>query len=539
MFRCSVKYLPSILPKLLQRTSLNNNILIKRKEHQIPQHLKNVIQEANPNLAHMIQYYYHAAAQKMESSLIKELEEKYPKLNENLRKARVTAILNLIGIVTACLEVTFPIIKSDGTYEIISGYRAHHLKHRLPVKGGIRFAMDVNQDEVKGLAYLMTFKCACVNVPFGGSKGGVCIDPKKYSLNELQTITRRYCMELLKRNMIGPGIDVPAPDVNTSEREMSWISDQYLKTYGHNDINALAIVTGKPVHIGGINGRTSATGRGVWKAGDVFINDQDWMDLIKLKTGWKDKTVIVQGFGNVGSWASKFVVEAGAKLIGIHEFDVSLYNPEGIDPDDLIAYKNDKKTLKGYPKAQEKPGGLLHEKCDVLMPCATQKVLTAENADKVQAKIILEGANGPVTPAADVILRKKNILMIPDMYCNAGGVTVSYFEFLKNINHVSYGKLTIKRDNSMIHEIFNSINESMGGEKIKIIPNEALQNIRDCTSEARIVDYGLQTVMESSGRGIKETANEFALCNDLRTAAYIYSIRKIFRALESSGISQQ
>lgn len=203
-------------------------------------------------------------------------------------------------------------------------------------------------DEVKGLAYLMTFKCACVNVPFGGSKGGVCIDPKKYTSSELQTITRRYCMELLKKNMIGPGIDVPAPDVNTGEREMSWICDQYLKTYGretckyflntksnfigHNDINALAIVTGKPVHIGGINGRASATGRGIWKAGDVFINDQDWMNLIGLKTGWQDKTVIVQGFGNVGSWASKFVVEAGAKLIGIHEYDVSLYNPEGIDP---------------------------------------------------------------------------------------------------------------------------------------------------------------------------------------------------------------
>lgn len=192
--------------------------------------------------------------------------------------------------------------------------------------------MDVDADEVKGLAYLMTFKCACVNVPFGGSKGGVCIDPKKYGTRELQTITRRFTMELLKKNMIGPGIDVPAPDVNTGEREMSWLCDQYMKTFGHNDINSLAITTGKPVHFGGINGRRAATGRGVWKCGDIFINDKDWMDYVKLKPGWQDKTVICQGFGNVGSFACKYVVGAGAKLIGVEEFDCSLVNQDGIDP---------------------------------------------------------------------------------------------------------------------------------------------------------------------------------------------------------------
>ncbi|XP_059217567.1 glutamate dehydrogenase, mitochondrial [Stomoxys calcitrans] len=520
----------SILPCLFQA---------KRHKHEIPKHLQSIATEKDPNFAHMVAYYYHAAAKLMESSLIAELAKKYPKLEAGDVEARVSGILRFMGYVTTCIEVNFPLMNSKSEIEIITGYRAHHMRQRLPVKGGIRFGMDVEEDEVKGLAYLMTFKCSCVNVPFGGAKGGIRIDPKKYTDRELQIITRRYTMELLRRNMIGPGIDVPAPDMNTGEREMNWICDQYLKTFGHNDINALAIVTGKPIHVGGINGRTSATGRGVWKAGDVFMQDKDWMDFVKLSTGWQGKTVIVQGFGNVGSYAAKFVVEAGAKLIGVEERDISLVNPEGIDPNDLMTYVAAKRSVKGYPKASEKQGSLLGEKCDILMPCATQKVLNAENADKVQAKIILEGANGPITPSADEILRKKGILMIPDMYCNAGGVTVSYFEFLKNINHVSYGKMTTKRDNHVVREIFNSINESLGGKGPTVTPNEHLERLRSSTSEADIVDFGLQTVMETAGQGIKETANEFALCNDLRTAAYIFSIRKIFRALESSGITQQ
>uniref|UniRef100_A0A1B0G2L1 glutamate dehydrogenase [NAD(P)(+)] n=1 Tax=Glossina morsitans morsitans TaxID=37546 RepID=A0A1B0G2L1_GLOMM len=412
--------------KFLQKfMPITQQLELKRHQHEIPKHLEKMPEEATPEFSHMVQYYYHAAARLMEPSLVKELEKKYPRADNKWREGRVAAILKFIGVVSCCIEVTFPLHKSDGTYELITGYRAHHCRHRLPVKGGIRYAMDVDQDEVKGLAYLMTFKCACVNAPFGGAKGGVRIDVKKYEDKDLKTITRRYTMELLKKNMLGPGIDVPAPDVNTGQREMAWVVDQYLKTYGHDDINALAITTGKPIHFGGVNGRTSATGRGM--------------------------------------------------------------------------------------------------------------VLTKENADKVQAKILLEGANGPVTPAADQILRKKKVLMIPDMYCNAGGATVSYFEFLKNINHVSYGKMSVKRESSMIHEIIESISQSV---KQKIEPTKKLENLRDCHSEAAIIDYGLQTVMETAGQGIKETSNEYSLCNDLRTAANIFAIQKIFNALESSGISQ-
>ncbi|EDV94364.1 glutamate dehydrogenase, mitochondrial [Drosophila grimshawi] len=516
--------------------------LQKRNEHKIPEKLQKVATDKDPELSAMVMYYYHKAAQIMEKELVKEMDQ-YPHLKPEEKQARVSAILNLIGNVNTTLEVNFPIARNDGTYEIITGYRAHHVRNRLPLKGGIRFAMDVDEAEVKALAAIMTFKCACVNLPYGGSKGGIRIDPKKYSVMELQTITRRYTMELLKRNMIGPGIDVPAPDVNTSPREMSWLLDQYTKTFGYKDINAAAIVTGKPVHIGGINGRFQATGRGVWKTGDLFLQDKEWMDLIGFKTGWKDKRVIVQGFGNVGSFAAKFVHEAGAKVIGIQEFDFSLTNQDGIDINDVIAFKAEKKTIKGYSKGKETKESLLTADCDILMPCATQKVITSDNAKDIKAKLILEGANGPTTPAAEKILLEKGVLMVPDIYCNAGGVTVSYFEYLKNINHVSYGKMNSKITSQLIHGVINSINESLNrcdeGEYPEIIPNERLQQIRDCTREADIVDAALQTVMESSGIGIKSTANKFELCNDLRTAAYIHSIFKIFRALESSGISQQ
>ncbi|XP_001999179.3 glutamate dehydrogenase, mitochondrial [Drosophila mojavensis] len=513
----------------------------QRHEHQMPENLKSVITDKDPEFSNMVSYYYHKSAQIMEKSLVKEMD-KYLDFKPEEKQARVSAILNLIGSVCTTLEVNFPVIRKDGTYEIVTGYRAHHVRNRLPLKGGIRFAMDVDEHEVKALAAIMTFKCACVNLPFGGSKGGIRIDPKKYTTRELQTITRRYTMELLKRNMIGPGIDVPAPDVNTSPREMSWILDQYIKTFGHKDINATAIVTGKPVHIGGINGRFAATGRGVWKTGDVFLQDKKWMDLIGLNTGWEDKKVIVQGFGNVGSFAAKFVHDAGAKVIGIQEFNFSLTNNDGIDINDLMQYLADKKTLKGYPKAKESTENLLTAECDILMPCATQKVITSENAKDIKAKLILEGANGPTTPAGEKILLDKKVLIVPDLYCNAGGVTVSYFEYLKNINHVTYGKMTSKRSSQLIHEVINSINESLNCqiEEIPLVkPNKSLQAIRDCTTEANIVDAALQTVMEASGTGVKATANQFELCNDLRTAAYIWSIFKIFRALESSGISQQ
>lgn len=509
-----------------------------RFAHVIPKHLQEAAASKDPEFSSMVQYYFHKAAQQMEPDMLKYLD-KHPHMTPADKANRVKVILNIMGNAACCLEVNFPIKRSDGSYEIITGYRSHHTYHRLPLKGGIRYAMDVDLDEVKALSYLMTFKTACVNVPFGGAKGGVRIDPQKYTAEDLKRITRRYTTELLKRHMIGPGIDVPAPDYGTSAREMSWLADQYQKTFGYTDINASAIVTGKPIHNGGIRGREAATGNGLWKATEMFLNDKDWMKMINLKTGWKDKTAIVQGFGNVGSHTARLVHETGCKIIGIQELAVSLYEPNGIDIPALMEYSIKNKTIKGFPKAKETKNNLLYEKCDILFPCATQKVLTSENAGKVQAKIIGEGANGPTTPAADLILQKKNCLVIPDLFANAGGVTVSYFEYLKNINHVSYGKLSSRRGQRTIDELLSSIQKSMqdSGNCVKIEANEALQELRDCNTEADIVDYALQFVMESSALGIMETANKYALCNDLRTAAYIWAVWKIFMTIESSGLS--
>lgn len=507
--------------------------LIPKRYYEIPDDLKKIGKEENPEFSKMVEYYYHNACTLMEDQLIKYLE-KYPRLSNEQRSARVNFILKLIGVSNCCLEINFPITKMDGTYELCQGFRSHHTVHRLPVKGGIRYALDVDADETKALSYLMTFKNACVNVPFGGSKGGVKIDPKEYSSHDLQRITRRYTTEMLKKNMIGPGIDVPAPDMGTGEREMSWLVDQYQKTLGFSDINALAITTGKPIMGGGIRGRTQATGRGVWFSTLLFLNDKSWMDLIGLEPGPDKKTCIIQGFGNVGRFAALNFYNGGIKVIGVKEIDVSLYDEKGLNIPELITYIDLHKTVKGFPSAKETTEDLLTSQCDILLLCAMQLVITTKNADKIKAKIISEGANGPTTPAADQILKDKNILQIPDMYCNAGGVTVSYFEYLKNINHVSFGKLTSKQNSDMIVEILKSVDNTLG---CSVLPTEKLQFIANCSSEAEIVDYALQSVMETAGQGIKATAHQYNLCNDLRTAAFIYSISKIFQTLEGSGIT--
>lgn len=507
--------------------------VVPRRYYEIPDHLKEIANEEKPEFSQMVQFYYHNACTYMEEQLVQYLE-KNPRMNEEERADRVNFILKLIGIPNCCLEVNFPIQRKDGTYELFQGFRAHHTVHRLPVKGGIRYALDVDADETKALSYLMTFKNACVNVPFGGAKGGVKIDPNKYTRSDLQRITRRYTTEMLKKNMIGPGIDVPAPDMGTGEREMSWLVDQYQKTLGFSDINSLAITTGKPIMGGGIRGRTQATGRGVWFSTLVFLNDKNWMELIGLEPGPENKTCIIQGFGNVGRYTALNFFKGGVKVIGVQEVDVSLYEENGINIDELIKYMELNNTLKGFPNAKETQEDLLKSQCDILLLCAMQLVVTSKNADEIKAKIIAEGANGPTTPAADKILKDKKVLQIPDLYCNAGGVTVSYFEYLKNINHVSFGKLTSKQDSDMINEILKSVNTAIDGT---VEPTDKLKFITSCSSEADIVDYGLQSVMETAGEGIKITAHQFSLCNDLRTAAYIYSISKIFQTLDESGIT--
>lgn len=278
----------------------------------------------------MIEYNFHKAVKKSENHFLNILIAHTREKPEEAEK-RVKGIIGVMSHCNAVLSVTFPIRREDGTYEMIKAYRAHHNNHREPMKGGIRFSLDADANHAMALAALMTYKCACVNVPFGGSKAAVQIDPKKYSVRELEMITRRFCLELAKKSFIGPGIDVPAPDVNTSSREMSWIADTFSKTLGYADINAQACVTGKPINRGGIHGRVSATGRGLFHSIDNFIHEKEWMDMIGIPTGWKDKTFIIQGFGNVGFHSARYCSRVGAKCIGVLEFDTSLYNKDGID----------------------------------------------------------------------------------------------------------------------------------------------------------------------------------------------------------------
>ena len=441
-------------------------------------------------------------------------------------------ILAQIKACNSIYKVNFP-VEVDGHVQVFEGIRVQHSHHKLPSKGGIRYSVYVDEEEVMALATLMTFKCALVDVPFGGAKGGVKINPRTSSVETLEKVTRRYASELIKKNLIGPGMDVPAPDYGTGSREMAWIADTYL-AFKFGDTNALGCVTGKPVGQGGIRGRTEATGLGVFFGLRELLADEELLKKLGMSSGMAGKRIIVQGLGNVGYYAAHFCEQEGAIITGIAEREGGIFNADGLDVAAVFKHRNESSSILHYPGAQNVAEGsqLLEYECDVLLPAALENQIHEENAPRIKAKIIAEGANGPTTKAAEKILLERGVVILPDLYLNAGGVTVSYFEWLKNLSNVRFGRMGKRAEEASLSRLVTTIEQTTG----KSISEQERKLIIHGADEISLVRSGLEDTMIVAYHEIREVMRQLNGIQDLRTAAFYSAIEKVGVSYQALGI---
>ncbi len=474
-------------------------------------------------------------------------EIKEPSFRESvdLMYNRAVALMDLppgleekIRVCNATYTVRFG-VRLRGQIQTFTGYRSVHSEHMEPVKGGIRFSLGVDQDEVEALAALMTFKCALVEAPFGGSKGGLCVDPNIYDEHELELITRRFAYELIKRDLIHPSQNVPAPDMGTGEREMAWIADQYARM-NTTDINSKACVTGKPPHAGGIAGRVEATGRGVQYALQEYFRHPEDMKASGLTGSLDGKRIIVQGLGNVGYHAASFLAaEDGSKITGIIERDGALVDEKGLNVEAVSAWIRKHGGVTGYPDATHVADGskVLENDCDILIPAALEGTINLGNAKKIKAPLIIEAANGPVTAGADDILRKKGIVIIPDLFANGGGVTVSYFEWVKNLSHIRFGRMQRRQEEGRHQLIVDELERlsSDAGNDWELSPNFKQQYLRGA-GELELVRSGLDDTMRAAYQSMREVWHSRDDVHDLRVAAYLVAIGRVVSSYRAKGL---
>ncbi len=461
--------------------------------------------------------------------------------NTDLMVDRALAVLQLeegtARAIKACesvLQVRFPVRLSDGRTEVFTGWRAVHSTHRLPAKGGIRYAPYADQDEVEALAALMSYKCALVDVPFGGSKGALLIDPLQFDRDEMQQITRRFTLELTRKGFLSPATNVPAPDVGTGQREMAWMADTY-KHLHPEDINYSACVTGKPVYHGGIRGRVEATGRGVQYSIQEYFRHPEDVKRAAMEGGLEGRSIVVQGLGNVGYHAAKFLSEEdGARIVAVIERDGVIHDENGLDVDEVYSHIQETGSIKGYGTAKFDENGAagLEIPCDILVPAALEGQITESNAERIQAKLVVEAANGPVTYEANEILRNRGVVILPDVYVNAGGVTVSYFEWIRNISHIRFGRMQRRHEEMRGHQVATMLEELTGTPVTDKMKNDMAKG----ASEIDLVRSGLDDTMRLAYQEMRERWHGDPQVDDLRTAAFVIAIEKISRTYLDLGV---